>query len=700
MKDQEDFIAHEKSYQALLESVTDYVIAINKDYQVIMANDRFKNRFGMHPGGSCYRVLKNRDEKCEHCFLQRCFQDGQVHSDDETFVMKDGRTAQFRITATPVKNERGKILYILETATDLEEKRHLQKELNRVAENLENLIAERLRDLEKSEKRYRTIFERSGDAILLTDANGRILEINQAAIELFEYRKTGQSELGLVQEFFENREDLYRLLKTMSREGYVTEFETRILSREGRALDALITSNVVLDIIGQITGYVVIIRDVTRRKTIQKRIDVQNNKLATMSAISSAISSSLELHEVLHTAVDKIRQIVGSDCVRIYLLDEGRSQLKLSAHRGLSKNLIQKSHVQSRRVGDGFLGQAVQKGKIQVIDNLIPSEDAYTNFLAEEGIRSTAYIPLIAMGKPVGVMSVSSHVPLQFKPDYVEFLEAIGNQIGLAVHNAELHEDIIKAYEDLKDAQEQVIRSEKLASLGKLSATITHEINNPIAAVLTYTRLLKKLVDLGRFTRERMKDVSRYLDIMEAETTKCGEIVKNLLSFSRQSKIRIQINSIEEIIEKTQPLISHELEVKEIQLIKEIEPDLPTIQCDFWQIQQALLNFMSNASEAMTRGGVLTVIAKRSQSPGYIEVIISDTGCGIPEKDVKNIFEPFFTTKEEGKGVGLGLSVSYGIITRHNGTIDVDSKVGEGTTFKIRLPYHENKTQRQKNKEA
>jgi signal transduction histidine kinase len=181
-------------------------------------------------------------------------------------------------------------------------------------------------------------------------------------------------------------------------------------------------------------------------------------------------------------------------------------------------------------------------------------------------------------------------------------------------------------------------------------------------------------------------DIKKYLDIMETETSRCGEIVKNLLAFSRQSKIDIKNHRMEEVLEKTLRLISHDLEIHEIRLETALEPDLPDVRCDFRQMQQALLNIFSNASEAMTRGGVLSVSASRAEGGRFIEIVITDTGCGIPEENLKNIFEPFFTTKEEGKGVGLGLSVTYGIVTRHNGTVDVQSKPGKGSTFTLCFP--------------
>jgi two-component system NtrC family sensor kinase len=143
---------------------------------------------------------------------------------------------------------------------------------------------------------------------------------------------------------------------------------------------------------------------------------------------------------------------------------------------------------------------------------------------------------------------------------------------------------------------------------------------------------------------------------------------------------------LEDIVQRTVALMAHDLEMKEMRLICSCEPDLPMVRCDSRQIQQALLNLMINATEAMTKGGVLTVRARRASKEGFVTVSVSDTGCGIPEENLSQIFEPFFTTKEEARGVGLGLTVVQGIVTRHGGTIEVESQVGVGTTFHITLP--------------
>ncbi|MEA2039818.1 MAG: ATP-binding protein [Thermodesulfobacteriota bacterium] len=548
--------------------------------------------------------------------------------------------------------------------------------------------AENLRHLKNSQEKYRTIFEWSRDAIFLIDQKGKIMEINQAGIDILGYETREElSALKSAAALFENKDDFHRFRKKTFRDGFVTEFESRISGAKGRAFDALTTASAILDEKGQITGYVIIIRDSTKQKAAQEQIKKQNFRLAALNAISMKANSSLDLGETLKSTIGKILELLESDGVRVYLLDEKQQMLNLVAHEGLLADLIAKNHMRRRKVGEGVLGKAVQKTKPVVINHLEKEPDnPYVLSLIHAGVKSTIYIPLLSKGSPVGVMCVSSYSTLKSSPGYVEFLTAIGNQIGMAVENANLFEHVNHAYQKLKEAQEQILRAEKLSSLGKLAATIAHEINNPLAAVLTYIRLMIKLIDRSRFTPERLDDISRYLNTMETEIARCGEIVKNLLAFSRQSKISMQPCSIGEIIDKALVLIAHDLKIRGIKVVKQIEPDTPKFLCDFKQIQQVLLNLFSNASEAMDAGGTLTVTARHSDDNCSLEVMISDTGCGIPEDKLKDIFEPFYTTKEEGKGVGLGLSVVYGIISKHNGTVNVETEPEKGSRFNIRFP--------------
>ncbi len=544
-------------------------------------------------------------------------------------------------------------------------------------------------DTKHSEKFFRTLFKHSQDAILLTDLNGKILKINPSCINLFgfETKEAFLNAIKSVADIFENRTAYNLFEKLECQEDASKELEARVVGDKNRKFDAVITCNVIEDEDEKNASHVIFIKDILNIKGGAPHIERRRNiRLGVLLAISNTVSSSLHLPEVLECAIDKILEILEPDSVRIYLLDNEEKGLDLVAHRGLSPEFIANDEMRYREVGDGLLGQAVLTGEAKIVDNFLRADDPYVASFIKEGLQSTAYIPLVSKGKPVGVMVVSSHSMFKFSDYHVKLLTSIGNQIGVAVENANLYEDLKCAYEELKTAQEQVVRTEKLASLGKLSATIAHEINNPLAAVLTYIKLMMKLMVREKFTPSKMEDVSRYLKTMETETARCGEIVKNLLAFSRQSTITIEPQDVEEIIDKTLMLINHDLEMKDIRLSKKIEPDLPKIECDFRQIEQAFLNLMSNASEAMPEGGTLTVTVGRSKKNGFVDIEFSDTGCGIPKKNLLKIFEPFYTTKEEGQGVGLGLSVVFGIITRHKGIIKVESKQGKGSVFKIRLP--------------
>jgi two-component system NtrC family sensor kinase len=240
--------------------------------------------------------------------------------------------------------------------------------------------------------------------------------------------------------------------------------------------------------------------------------------------------------------------------------------------------------------------------------------------------------------------------------------------------------------EALEKAQYQLIQSEKLASLGKLAAVVAHEINNPLAGILTYIKLLIKITGKEPFPVTRAQEMKEYLAVMDTEMARVTRIVKDLLTFARQSKPRIEKTDVNSIVEKSLSLLENKLKLQNIQLQCILDTTLPLVPCDFSQIQQVIMNLIINGSESMAEGGALTI--KSSHLPGndFVAIEIADTGTGIPPEHLSKIFDPFFSTKEAGKGVGLGLSIVYGIINEHKGSVEVKSTKGKGTTFFIKLP--------------
>ncbi|MEJ2234008.1 MAG: PAS domain S-box protein [Syntrophobacterales bacterium] len=685
-----DLLKKRAAYQALISSVSNYVVAINRNFEIIMVNERFQSEFGMHSEGICYRDWKNRSSKCENCPVERSFLDGEIHTSEETVVFKDGRQGQMEVRATPVKNEQGEVIYVLEAATDITEKRKLEQEIGPGTGSLEERVAQRFKHLQASEEKYRTMFERCQDMIWFTDPQGKMVDINPCGVDMLGYRSKGELlAVDSLSELLEDPGELARFRQQLLENGMVKDLVTRYKTKQGKALDILLSANLISDENGRIIGYEGIARDITRQKQMIDEMRRNSEQLSALNRISLTVSSSIQVEEVLANTIDLIISVLQVGSVRVYFLAEGGEHLYLAAARGLSREFVENPLVQRRALGEGLLGDVALRGETVIAEDTSQVGALYREAVQKEGLQSVAYIPLRSKGRTVGVLSASSHFSEKFSSQQIEFLTSIGNQIGMAVENANLYEKTRKALEDVSAAQEQVMRTEKLASLGKLAATIAHEINNPIAVVLTYIRLMLKLIGRQHFTPERLEDVNRYLATMEAETSRCGEIVKNLLAFARQSQIDMKANSVRKIIDRTLPLVSHDLELRGIRLVKKLEEHIPEVQCDFKQIQQVVLNVLSNAAEAMTAGGTLTLQVCRAAKDDFVEVVVTDTGCGIPPANMKDIFEPFFTTKEQGKGVGLGLAVVYGIVARHHGTVEVESPpVGgeSGSRFRIRLP--------------
>ena len=240
--------------------------------------------------------------------------------------------------------------------------------------------------------------------------------------------------------------------------------------------------------------------------------------------------------------------------------------------------------------------------------------------------------------------------------------------------------------EELQRAQVNMVQMEKMVSLGKLASTVAHELNNPLEGVLTYAKLLKKTVKEGTLTPETATEIQSELSIIADETARCGNIVKNLLLFSRQKVGEFVDDDIRTAIDRSLKLLDHHLKMHNIRLETNFESEPLMLFCDPQQIEQALLAIEINAVEAMPDEGVLRVSAERLRGSDAVQIVVSDTGVGIPEEALPHIFEPFFTTKENGKGTGLGLAVVYGIIERHSGTINVQSALHKGTSFTIMLP--------------
>jgi len=249
-----------------------------------------------------------------------------------------------------------------------------------------------------------------------------------------------------------------------------------------------------------------------------------------------------------------------------------------------------------------------------------------------------------------------------------------------------LEDRVEQKTKELQRAHDHVLHVEKMASMGKMAAVVAHEVNNPLSGILTYAKLIRKWIASGQAVHEKREEAMQCLELIAAESRRCGDLIKNLLSLSRTAPMNVQPTTLRAVIDRCLLLVRHQLELVGVELQLNLAEDLPVVHCDPAQIEQVLLALIMNAIDAMPRGGTLWIETRLSSAKTEIEIKVRDDGAGIAPDVLPHIFEPFLTTKESGRGVGLGLAISRGIVERHNGRIEVESELGRGTTFTITLP--------------
>ena len=314
-------------------------------------------------------------------------------------------------------------------------------------------------------------------------------------------------------------------------------------------------------------------------------------------------------------------------------------------------------------------------------------------------VRTTVHKPiaqLIAGTRALSAMQLDHPVEIKADGEIGELAHSFNSmRVQLMKTVNELNEltqsletKVQQRTEQLKVMNQKLFQSDRLASLGQLAASVAHEINNPIAGVLNLSMLIERIIKEDGIPTERIEEVRRYLTQISSETTRVGRIVGDLLAFSRRPSPQRMPADLNAIIRRTVSIIEHKLNLASVELELQLDENLPKIKCDNSQIQQVIINLVLNASEAThnRKLGKVTVRTAACRNNESILLEVKDNGDGIPKEYLAKIYDPFFTTKGEGKGVGLGLAVVYGIVESHGGDIEVETKVGEGTTFSVDLP--------------
>ncbi len=300
------------------------------------------------------------------------------------------------------------------------------------------------------------------------------------------------------------------------------------------------------------------------------------------------------------------------------------------------------------------------------------------------------------------VASGDKSTRLEIKPNQLEDMKMVSQAFNNMLDNLEaanselqnwsqqLEYKVLKKSEELGAAQNELIHIERIASLGKLSLSVAHEINNPLSGILVYTKLVSKQLRNLQMDPEKQESMLKHLRHIENETKRCGDIVKGLLDFSKKDQKDFEVRSLHEILRKTYDLMSHPMKIANINFLTDFSATNDLIFCSPNQIKQACIAILVNASEAVAENGEVTIRTRNIYAETLV-LEISDNGVGIAAGDIPHIFEPFFSTKQSASGIGLGLAIVHGIVQSHKGKAEVLSTLGKGTTISITLPVIENK---------
>ncbi len=739
---------------------------------------------------------------------------------EEYFPLLGEKGKWLYFTAAPIKASDGKIIGAIETLWDKTAEKEAEEQLNRH----NKMLAETARELAKSEKTLAQIIQGSTAPTFVIDKNHIITHWNRALENLTGY--PAEEMIGTRKQWmpFWDRERpsmadviLDQLDESKIHElyggkwrsspliegGYEAEEFFPRLGKDGKW--CFFTAAPIKGPDGSIVAAIETLWDRTEHKKAEEERERHTRELAALNAIYTALSVSDDLNERLERASKEISSYLDADAICLFTMEsDGRYSLRYTYGNAVEvcdKNRIDQS--------DSMISRVASSGKTALFEDIGSRAPKGVGYLARQGLRSLAYIPIKTKGKKVfGVIRVGSRKAHHFTHEERNVLDLIGNRIGVAIENSMLKEQYIKSEEkyrtlfdsapnqifildsctcrildinqraqdhygysreellgmhflDLGDREDeeltegleqacrgskflfftkkrhyrkdgtpfyvninissakygdnyvinatttditesveketQLVQASKMTTLGTMAAGMAHEINQPLNVIQVCADFFLKMINKGvRISDEELKTLAR--DISDNVQRAAG-IIKHMRDFARQSEVVTTQVNINDPIRDVFKVMGHQLKVHQIKLKLDLDPDIPPILAEHNRLEQVFINLVTNAVDAMDEKGTQMgvepwerILEIRSFAEGdQVVVTVTDTGTGMPQEIIDKIFEPFFTTKEVGKGTGLGVSISYGIVKDYNGTIDIRSEPGVGTTFELRFPAHKPK---------
>jgi len=602
---------------------------------------------------------------------------------------KDGSWRTFSWRSVP----RGKLMYA--SARDVTDSVRAELELREAKEQLEMRVAQRTQELEQShealsgsERRFRALVENSIDGVVLIGVSGHVLYVSPAVLNIEGYKPEeliGQR--GRVNAHPDDVPVLTRALAQVKAEpGKPVRMVWRQRHKDGHWMWLEGVATNLLDdpsVRAIVTNY----RDITERLAHETRLAEQVQRLALLSRITHAIGERQDLRSIFQVVVARLEEELPVDFCGICMHDAGEHSLTVTCIGARSEPIavqLEMTHGAKVPIDENGLARCV-RGQLVYEPDIATTPFPFPQRLAGAGLGALVIAPLLVESHVFGVLLCARRPAHSFSSGECEFLRQASEHTALAANQAQLHEALQQAYDDLRQTQQQFMQQERLRALGQMASGIAHDINNAISPVALYTEaLLEREPNLSERARSNLEIIQRAVDDVAQTVARMGEFYRQREPLA--SLVPVDLNKlVRQVVDLTRARWSDMAQQRgiAIELRLDLAPHLAPIAAAESQIRDALVNLVFNAVDAMPQGGVLTLRTRLAPDldPSVI-LEVADNGIGMDEETRRRCLEPFFTTKGT-RGTGMGLAMVYGVAQRHGATLELESEPGRGTLVRL-----------------
>jgi two-component system NtrC family sensor kinase len=642
----EQVLHSKRQWLLTVDSIDDYILVHDAEPRLLRLNQALARRIGSAvsalPGEPLSSVLPNAQHGCPYClqathtageFADPCF--GGYSSVSTSSYVEDG----------------GEKVVTVHIICDRTERR-------------------------AAEQRYRLLFESVQEGVFVSTPDGRLMDCNPAFASMLGYKDRAEAlAINVVKDLFLSPEQRAAYSDEMEKHGFLRNYEVDLRRKDGRVVPLMENSFASRDAKGKIDRYQGFLLDITEKKRVEEDLQRRNRELGALNAMAAIATRTFDLDQILQNTLHWITELFAQYC-DILLFDVESGHVMRSE---TSRPNREEERAAMQRLAEEKLAHYLARAHSEVITerDLPDLPDSAQSWIADHGYRSFLGVVMYSQQKTMGILLISSTIKNQFTESDRNLAIAITRQLGNSVEKVLLYEETARAYDNLRNAQEQLLQSEKMSAVGQLISGVAHELNNPLTAILGYAQLLET-EPLG----DRALD---YVRKLYRQTQRTHRVVQNLLSFSRQRKpIQSQVD-LKRVMEDTFTLRDSDLKLNNVIVERNYDPTTPFVTGDAHQLEQVFLNIINNAVDAIMDSaqlGSLKVRIYPEDSRACVE--FHDSGPGI--RDSSKVFDPFYSTKKIGKGTGLGLSICYGIVKEHGGDITAFNHENGGAVFQLKLP--------------